>query len=616
MILTAELKFDGGFDVKRVATDFYYSLPTDADGVQEFVGRITKVPTYKTEVGCLIWGTRTHSSIGSIELANTDGGVTDWIQLNARDCECVLKLLNQGDSYDSATTVTVCIIDSVEMDEQIIRINLRGKDTLLDKPLQPLSFTAAQAAEASSIEGTPIPIAMGSLWQVEPVLTDVNDLIHQLSDSYYSEILQVLSGGSVANPPTESPDDYVLTDTGFRMLVTPSARITANMIGGTRPTNFYTGDLNLDSSWTGGTPTDWIVSLFGATITKVDGIGARIVNAQTTDAPQIEIDVASNNWYFILGEILNLESGGISITTSSGTTEYRREGRFCAIGKIEGTDNVTITGLGYTDLTLGYLHIYVFNTGAETSEMSACMLNVCARAGLKIYGSDPDIYLPSNLTTYSCGLFSKTAMSSRDALQQILDSTNGWTFTRPNGLISFGRYSLASGSSVLSVSKLNLMEYPTYKDDLAPGLSTRVAGGRNWSPYADSELAGITYPNRPPFMVDYRHIRTGAYEGTLDRAYAHALSADAMPTLIYDAVDVQTESDRISQIVTDERGFWEFTIALDSVDDVADLHPDAIVLLDDELFGADNGKIARIIAVDGEYNDPKMRITVWGAANV
>lgn len=614
MILTAEFRFAGGYSVRRVATDFYYSLATDAAGVQEFAGRMVGVPTFATRVGCIIWGNRTSSSIGDIEIANPDGGVTSWLALPYRDCECILKLVNPGESYDSATTVSVCIIDDIEQEENSIRISLRGKDTLLDKPLQPLTYTAAQAVDATSIEGNTIPVCIGRVWQAEPTLIDVNSLEYQFTDSYYGSIIEVLSGGSVANPPTESPDDWAYTDTGFRMLNTPSARITLNAVGNRRLVDALISDLFLASEWTGNTPNGWTVSggTAGVEITRIASIGCRFDDNGGAD-PAISYAAPQGVWYFVVGEIVNRVSGGLRVRFGTEYTDYAREGRFCAIGLVESGADIDVIGIDDADLTVSFLHVHSMDAGSASLFFRYALLNVCARAGLRISGSALEATTP-DVPTYAVGLYSNSALTARDALQMLMDSVSGWTFPNCAGELIFGYYDLPSvATPVLTISSLNLLAYPTFKPDNAPGLSTRVAGGKNWSPYSDNELAGITYPNRPPFIDEFRFVRTGASANSLARQYSHALSAEPIETMIATGPPTQEEADRITAITTEGRGFWECTVALEAVSGLVDVIPQANVLLQGDFFGADDGKVARIVGVEGQMNSPVLKIVCWGA---
>lgn len=66
-------------------------------------------------------------------------------------------------------------------------------------------------------------------------------------------------------------------------------------------------------------------------------------------------------------------------------------------------------------------------------------------------------------------------------------------------------------------------------------------------------------------------------------------------------------------IAQDKHPIWDVEFALESADDIAAIRPNGIVLLDDELFEDSNGKIAKIVEVDGQFGNNVYRIVTWGA---
>jgi len=153
MILLAEFYFNGGNIVKRVASDFYYSKSTDTIGVKEYQGRIVGRPSFKSTIGCIIWGGKTTVSVGDIEVANVDGDISGWVDYDFRDMRCVLLLVARGAAYSAAKIIQTCIIDDVQRVENAVVVKLRGIETLLDKPLQPLLYDSITAAENVSQNG-------------------------------------------------------------------------------------------------------------------------------------------------------------------------------------------------------------------------------------------------------------------------------------------------------------------------------------------------------------------------------------------------------------------------------------------------------------------------------
>lgn len=616
MILLVELFFNGGASIKRVATEFYYSKYTDSIGVKEFAGRVTGAPTYRSSSGCIIWNNKSTTSIGDIEITNVDGGISDWVDLDFRDSTCVLRMVAQDASYDTSVIVQRCIVDDVIRSGQSVIVKLRGTETLLERSIQTLLFTSSSAAENQEIIGNTVPILIGRCNQVEPALTSTQDLAYQMSDSLIT-VDTVYSGGSIANSYLESPDDYAVNDTGFVMLNQPSARITADGSARSDATINVASNFNLSSEWSGSTPVNWVINAGPSSYSRVTDVGIRLVNLLSSNYPTMDSTAFSGFWHYVVGEIAELESGGIIIDFGdSEPTVVKRKGRFTCVGKCGTGGTIQIRALADTDVTIKFVYTYKFATDSSDYDIAQKVLeHILIRGGMRTDGSDSSLYDIDIGTppSYRMGVYIDDDQSAAKILQMALDSYCAFVYPAASGVLKIGRYKRPSGTPTLSVSRLNMTRYPMRKTDLAPGFSTRFAAGRNWSPYTDNELAGITYGNRPPFMADYRHIVEGSASSTIDKVYSHGLQANPIETILCDEGDAQTEADRVCEIAQDKHPFWDIEFALNSVSDIADIRQETIVLLNDELFGDDNGKIAVVVEVDGRFGSNIYRIVTWGA---
>ena len=791
-ILLAEFRFDGGYYVQRVASDWWYSQPGDSIGVQEWQGRIVAEPTFSVELGCVVWGNRTAVGIGSVDVADPAGEL-DWMQRRVRDAECILRLALPGQSYDDTLQVARCIVDSVSMDGGLKRVRLRGIDTLLDRPLQTTTYAAAVASSTSTtsstgytdlppannsaasavIEGDRIPVVLGRVWQHEPVLTHPNDLLFQITDAGIYAIDEVLSGGSIANPPDSSQEDwdYASLRAGFRMSIDPSARITVNCNGIralSDPIAF--SQFSYATEWSSDGPLGWTV---GAGVTYAQGVGVRMQSdsSSTTDLPSISLPLtlSDGDWVVVVIYVPDMAEGTLTVSAGGSTTAIRREGRHSVITTSDGVSDLTIAavpGNAGVDISIDSVQVYSLASGSTSGIVEMMQHILIARAALPgaqgvdtvvispatsdnfwyvslagtgavTFGSTSEITI--NLTsgpgsgsalagwvfeleagarhTFSCdiditsltgsagveayflptsrnpaayitiatreiagagtlsGVFEPTepgqlvinAVTANDGTSQIaatvsnisltrldftgqstsvdlqslqeidsghvygaavegsesclevaqrlLDSVAGWLYPDPSGRIRFGQLALPSGAAVITVSSLNMVSVPVYEPDLAPGLSDTVGAGRNWSPYSDTELAGITYPNRPPYRADFRAKRRGAFADDLARPYTHAIGAELIDTYLYDGADAQVEANRLTAIYTQQRGFWAVDVALESAGAAAAIRPDMNVILDDPLFGDDDGKLAKIVGVEGRYRSQVLTLKLWGATN-
>lgn len=806
MILLAEFYFNGGFTAERVATEFYYSQPSDEDGVLEYAGRITGKPSLREVLGCVEWGRKSGVVLGDITITNADLGVSHWVDYDFRDCSCILRVVDNGASLASSSQVQRCIIDDVQRDGQNLVVKLKGTETLLEVPIQKVLYDSVTAAENTEMIGNPLPIIIGRARQVEPTLTSTQDLSYQVADVLVG-VDEVYSGGSIANNPTESPNDYTVTDTSFVMEVTPSARITCDASARNVPTIDIASNFYLDAEWSGEDLVNWTIDggagagatytppaftdaggdvgsgysspfytdaggdlappeegtshervvdvgirLFGSdsveiisavegdfdsdiadwdvvtdtsgggsasaswssgtALLEVDSAGAAVpwpyvefsfpttlaagetysysltinitisqihkglvqvqfrpdslnpgdyrqlliasesanetlsgtftapvagkffIRVAASDGenasavvdnvrlgtsagsyPRLTASTASSGWHIVIGEIADRQAGGITVDFGySESRSFEREGRFYCVGKVGTGNSIVVSALADSDVTVRFIHIY--NLAPSNTEYDFdynVIANILLRAGLRLTGGAEADAQVSAVSGYRLGLEIDEDETVAAALQKALDSISGYYYTDSNGTMKFGRYEPPTGSPVVTLSRLNMTRLPMRVTDSAPGLSTKVAGARNWSPYSENELAGITFQNRPPYMAEFRHIKEGATAKSINRIYSHALSAEPIRTVLCDEADVQAEANRICLIAQDKRPFWDIEFALGAASDIAAIRRDAIVLLDDELFENDNGKIAKIVEVEGEFGSNVMRIVTWGA---
>lgn len=803
VLLLVELYFDGGYHLQRVATDWWYSLPTDSIGVQEWQDRVISEPTYSVQLGCVAWASRTSVSVGSIEVADPAGEL-DWMTRKTRDSLCVLRLARHGQSYDETRIVGRAIVDAVEMTGVTKVVKLRGIDTLLDRPLQTTLYAAGSVSTSTSsegdatdvppanaaggnptIEGQRIPVVLGRVYQHEPVLVDTASLAYQVTDAGIVGIDAVLSGGSVANPPDSSDEDWDYSNlrTGFRMAVSPSARITCHADGIRALTAPVVSDrFASDAAWSSDGLAAWTVttSTSGQAVDRVQDVGVLMTaDAGESGGPSIVRALAASegDWVVVLVEVPDLRDGSLAVSVGSDPVAIKRDGRHALIFPIGASSELTIASVpdaSGADATIASVYVYELQASTGTESLVEMMrhitiargalpdadvtrvpaigassgdfdtssdldgvqidttnatvsasggvldfvvgdsvsagsvfmrwpqqlsageryelmadVNITLRTGPglpsggMIFRFIPDdfdsaafitidqfdavgshsasrIFAPSkpgrlyivaavqaggqleftadNLRVsmleygddgatvdfdsladvdpgYTFGIATDEATTVRDIASRLLDSICGWMYPDSEGRIRFGRLAEPDGPSVLSISAVNLVSLPVFTPDNAPGLSDTIAGARNWSPYSEQELAGITYPNRPPFRADYRAKRRGASAESLARPYTHAIGADVIETLIYDEASVSAEADRLTGIYTDQRGFWTAEVALDSASEASELRPDMTVTLDDPLFGDDNGKRCRIVGVDGRYRSQVVTLTLWGATS-
>lgn len=799
-ILLVELYFDGGHDVRRVSTDWWYSRHTDSIGVKEWQGRVTADPSYSIKVGIPIWNRKITVVQGSIEVADPQGEL-DWLSANTRDSLCVLRLAERFQSYDNTVVVGKAIVDSVEMQGLSKVVNLRGIDTLLDRPLQTSVFeplapsevpfdsdgdyqlpvnepNTSNATSDQSLGGTKVPVVLGSLSQVEPPLSYPQFLGFTLSDAPVYSIDEVMSGGSTAIPPTldTSPDwDYIWDRTGFKMNTSPSARVLANINGIVALSSVATlsSDFDQDSAWASdGTLVAW--SVIDGAVSRVEDVGARAVVATTLE---VSTGLTQGDWVSVIVNICRVRSGYVEVRGDR-TFEIRRSGRHPTIMQVGAGGKITLQCFavdGACDVTLQQVYVYSFDNATTTQSLTQLMRHLMVARGalpdsaatavdvipasvetfpnqaaldewevtlsnvasISVDSSGanysvgdnatercrvdmkwPVLLSPGNRYTlsasilvsllqydvlgnvggqvffepaslnvssyinfgylldtgthtinqtfepveegylrisfaawstggpakvegtvnsvslstiqysvvtesvdfdslqnidegYVLGYHAEGSETVREAMADILGGLSAWFYPDASGRIRFGRLEDLSGAVSLVIDDNNMTSYPQFYPDHAPGLSTLMVGNRNVAPYSDGELAGITYPNRPPFKAPFRVTKNSSYAKRLAAPYSHAVGAEPMSSWIQTESGVQSEVNRVTSLYQTRNGFWEVEVAVNSAVSAAAIRTDQLVELSSSLFGEYDGELAKIVDVEGRYRNNVLKLLVW-----
>lgn len=393
-VLLAELYFEGGHYLQRVATDWWYSKNSDSIGVKEFQSRIVQEPGYGVILGCNVWNRKTTVSIGSLGIVDPSGEL-DWMQRKTRDSICVLRLALPHQSYDDTRVVGVLLVDSVDMDGLTKQVNLRGIDTLLDRQLvsnlygapTPASSTSSSTSQSpidpggpppststenTSIEGEPYPLVLGDVFQMEPVLVDANGLVFQLADMPVVGVDALLSGGSVALPPDSSEEewDYTYDRTSVQMFVTPDARVTVNASGVRALTSsiFGTRFTEGSSDWTPSGESSGASVTYGAFTGATFATGSVGESGLTLSRP---LGLSEGDWCVVLVEVTDIVAGHVVVDFGT-PREIKREGRHALVGQVGPSGDLVLAAYGGPDgaeFTVASVYAYGLEEAVGTSSL-------------------------------------------------------------------------------------------------------------------------------------------------------------------------------------------------------------------------------------------------------
>lgn len=193
--------------------------------------------------GLTFWtdgGTSSRSSTMTLTLLNPNGDY-DWLAQNdISGLQVYVVRTDPSGSFDSATNVAKANLKSaVIKDDGSIILTMADAISDLDVPLQnALIHPDAEEAAANK----PVPIVIGAVRSMSPVLVNANDLVYLLSDRAVIGLGYVRDKGDPWDP-NAVPPDYVISDDRKSMTVddgvAPQGKVTADLSsigGGTEPT--------------------------------------------------------------------------------------------------------------------------------------------------------------------------------------------------------------------------------------------------------------------------------------------------------------------------------------------------------------------------------------------
>ena len=178
-----------------------------------------------------------------IEIENGDGGLDNTVITGAIDGRPVRVLAGlRTDPLSAFETVWLGVARAWEQGEDTVRIEAFDASYLLDGPVQPTRYAGTGTYEGTAdLAGTPKPLAMGEVYNIEPVLIDPALLVYQVHDGPV-ESITVYEGGLAVTAEGDVSDLYSGTTTAgqfrtdlerglFQLGSSPTQRITADVEG-------------------------------------------------------------------------------------------------------------------------------------------------------------------------------------------------------------------------------------------------------------------------------------------------------------------------------------------------------------------------------------------------
>jgi hypothetical protein len=616
--------FEGWYEVNTegiatlyisIADEGIVTLSTDTPASKVFKARLLNPNEFSIRREPIVWPHGDTSiqmaAIGSLSLDNEDGLYAFLVGADLRDSTVVIKL-TPAMAFGSATTVSdsptvvTAIIDDIYSDETTVTITLKDTLARLDKPL-PVRYNPPFVDSGAA--NRMVPISLGAVRNIAPLLIDAPDLTYQLGDMPMSNVAAARVGGANLDP-NATPPDYTpaLSGSGLQLATEPRNKLTVDcstagaqvVIPGDEDVLEGIGAFeNWDSS---GLPDGWdwsdnpgsllrrvgptqfpnvmaelsssrafipSLSQYGDYLSTTDDVlkagKAYRLTAKiwSTLAPAVPADGTIGGFIFrsaLSANPADSISGDIPITVRfAGNQSYVLEFR-CPAGVDRPLYIIMCTsrvGLGAVGDAFGYVYDVKLEELGEYLELPLRGIGLNAffyewlvnRAGEEdtVFDSS-DLQAIDSATGYEFGYHVTEQPNILDGLRSACDSFCATPFTDHEGTIRVRRLiDPKDGEPIAVFDSTNIIRPIRVESDPASNLTTLIGTTRNYNPLTDSDF--VTDFDTVPADVRTRFKRISQYQRTSSKTpagqYAFAIGASVFDSLLDDPDDGQTEIDRV-----------------------------------------------------------------------
>lgn len=207
---------------RRYASGGWITVPNDPlRPNQIFQGRLlNRSFDVSMRLGTVFWGDQSQSTYGALDLSNNDRALDTLLALGVRDRRIEIRVGDPKDWWQDWRVEFVGIAESVEFLDSSCRITLADLSQSLDKPIMQATYSTGVLANK------PYPLALGRPLNVPASLSDPSTLQYDCVDATGS-VLNVRDQGDELTALSQ----WTPNGRGFRLLVSPIGRITADVEG-------------------------------------------------------------------------------------------------------------------------------------------------------------------------------------------------------------------------------------------------------------------------------------------------------------------------------------------------------------------------------------------------
>lgn len=216
----------------------FITEPTDSPANQFFEPRLVEPISFtRTMFSQGRIGGFSAPGFGNLVLTNADGDLDDYANYAWNGREVEIKIGEAGSGYSNYYTIFKGESKAVEFDDLFVKVILRDNqdDFTVDFPDVFYAGTGGNNGSAN-LEGKPIPLCFGEVFNIEPVLVDPTNRVYQVHNGAIESVVAVYQGGVALSLTTNYTVD---TANGRITLVSdPTGKITAD-IKGAKPSSTY-----------------------------------------------------------------------------------------------------------------------------------------------------------------------------------------------------------------------------------------------------------------------------------------------------------------------------------------------------------------------------------------
>lgn len=623
--------------------------------------RLTGDIAYSRGVDTLFWRQRESGrnvGAGNIEAINMDGALDALAVGPVSDgIARVFRVAADAPMSEAVQVATSIVTDLEGRGEETLRIVTGGLETLLDVPLQSVLYETGDADDA--VVGRSRPVAIGNPLSCPITLIDGVDYEYDVHDSDAFSIATVRDSGAVLVVGTDPGYGYRIADPpvhGIELLQLPEGRVVADVsvtsaasesIIGSAEGDFGTDladwDVITDITGGGAAAAVWDAGAAELTASKTGYPGGASVFARlrfptTLVAGQryswsmdVDATCAHADGHEVLQVFFEptslLPGEYVTLALIVATTADALSGEFTApaAGRLVISAGAAAYGGDEGDIAAQIDNVRLSRV-ASGGTVADVIEQLLARAGISSDRIDADsIDALRAARPWPVSYWTDSATTVKEVMRWVLDSIYGWYYITPDGRFAFG-YLVPpedpADDSVLTITESMLDGGIEVSADLAPGLSTTVAGQRNWYRYGPSEFVdAVVDADRAMLAADYRVRCTATDPVGLDLrrrqgAAVSAVSESGIATLLDDPANIQTAADYLSVLYPADVPRKHFGVpVLMSDAQVAALKPGAKVTLRRDRFGCNDGRPLRFINIDARVGDTTCVLRCWGSGD-